>query len=105
MRASEEEVRRSSRLQSVLNELTKMAKHQQAAIDELSTHHDRAVEELRSCRADLGAAQAHCRAEGTRADTLGADTEKLLARITGLEGIIRGLRDERSLWSRELVSC
>lgn len=80
-----------------------MAKHQQAALDELAIHHDRAVEELRASRADLKVAQEHGRAETVRADTLAADTEKLLARITGLEGIIRGLRDERSLWSRELV--
>lgn len=42
--------------------------------------------------------------EKARADTLASDIEKLLTRITGLEGVIRGLRDERALWSRELAA-
>ncbi len=32
------------------------------------------------------------------------ENEQVVARIIGLEGVVRGLREERALWSRELAA-
>jgi chromosome segregation ATPase len=82
-------------LKTMLAELTKMVKQQQTTIEDLTTTGSAESKTHKQTIELHNKVEQEHKLEKHRADALTKDIDKLLSRISGLENVVQGLRDER----------